>query len=31
MENGTGAIPIAIISTIILGFIFWIIHKINNI
>lgn len=27
----TGAIPIAIVSSIILGFVFFIIHKINNI
>jgi len=31
MEDGTGVIPIAIISTIVLGFVFWVIHKINEI
>jgi hypothetical protein len=31
METGTGVIPIAIISSIVLGFIFWVVHKINNI
>ena len=31
MEDGSGAIPIAVISSIVLGFIFWVIHKINEI
>jgi len=31
METGTGVIPIAIVSSIVLGFIFWVVHKINNI
>jgi uncharacterized protein HemY len=31
METGTGVIPIAIISTLILAFILWVVHKINNI
>ncbi len=31
MESEAGTLTISIISTLVLGFIFWVIHKINEI